>query len=186
MARGEERIGSTTPMPMTARDIESNYCRHFSHDLSQPAGFPTPRSMLSRDRSMPLHAWNLSGTEENVFGNPRSVFDSSQTPYRGILHASNQSATGAIPVQVSTGTPVARGEERIGSTTAMPMSERRPSTMNSFLPAEIPQNSVAGQQRQQISELQFDSFPTSSSLSCWKKGIKSQVSSCSDFPQKLW
>ena len=39
-----------------------------------------------------------------------------------------------------------------------------PSTMNSFLPVEIPQNSVAGQQRLQISELQFDKSPTSSSF----------------------
>ena len=35
----------------------------------------------------------------------------------------------------------------------MPMSERRPSTANSFLPAEVPQNSMAGQQRLQRSEL---------------------------------
>ena len=53
-------------------------------------------------------------------------------PYQGILHSTTPSATGAIPVQVSTGRLVARGEERIGSTTTMPMSERRPSTMNSF------------------------------------------------------
>ena len=42
----------------------------------------------------------------------------------------------------------------------MPMSERRPSTRNPFLPAEIPQNSTAVQQRRQISELQFDKCTT--------------------------
>ena len=47
----------------------------------------------------------------------------------------------------------------IGSTTTMPMSERRPSTMNSFLPAEVPQNSMADQQRLQISELHFEKNP---------------------------
>ena len=31
--------------------------------------------------------------------------------------------------------------------------------MNSFLPTEIPQNSMAVQQRLPISELQFDKFP---------------------------
>ena len=92
------------------------------------------------------------------------MFDSSQTPCQGILHSTTSSATGAIPVQVSTERPVARGEERIGSTTTMPMSARRPSTMNSFLPAEVPQNSMAGQQRLQISELQFDKFTTPSSF----------------------
>ena len=127
------------------QDIESNFSGKFSHVPSQPAVIPSPRSMLSRDRSMPLDTWNLSGTQGNVFGNPRSMFDSSPTLYQGILHSTNPSATGAIPVQVSTGTPVARGEERIGSTTPMPMTARRPSTMNSFLPAEIPQYSMAVQ-----------------------------------------
>ena len=60
------------------------------------------------------------------------MFESSQIPYQGILHSTNPSATGGIPVQRSTGRPVARGEERIGSTVPMPMSAGRPSTMNSF------------------------------------------------------
>ena len=115
-----------------------------------------PRSMLSRDRSMPPHTRNLSGTQGNVFGNPRHMLDSSQMPYQGILHSTNQSATGGIPVQRSTGRPVARGEERIGSTLRMPMFAGRPSTMNSFQPAEIQQNSMA--------ELHFDTFATSSTF----------------------
>ena len=126
-----------------------------SHVPSQQAVIPSLPSMLSRDRRLPLDTWNLSEPQGNVWGNPRPLFDSSQTLYQGILHATTPSATGAVPVQVSTGQLVARGEERIGSTTTMPMSERRPSTMNSSLPVEIPQNSMAGQQRLQISELQF-------------------------------
>ena len=59
----------------------------------------------------------------------------------------------------------------------MPMSARRPSTMNSFLPAEVPQNSMADQQRLQISELHFDKFATHSTCSCWKVRFKTQVSS---------
>ena len=82
----------------------------------------------------------------------------------------------------STGRLVARGEERIGSTTPMPMSAGKQSTIDSFLPAEVPQNSIVEQQRQQISELQLDKFPTPSSFSCWKIRFKTQVSSCSDFP----
>ena len=35
---------------------------------------------------------------------------------------------------------------------------RKPSTMNSFSPAEIPQNSMADQQIMQLSELQSDKF----------------------------
>ena len=127
-------------------------------------------------------------TGKRFFGNPRSMFDSSQTPFLGILHSSDPSATGSMPVQVSTGRPVARGEERIGSATPMPMTAGRPSTMNSFLPAEIPQNSIAVQHRLQISELLFDKFPTLSSFSCWKIRFKTQVSSSSDFPSDavLW
>ena len=70
----------------------------------------------------------------------------------------------------------------------MPMNAGRPSTMNSFLPAEISHNSLAVPQRLQISELQFDKFPTSSTISCWKIRFKTQVSSCSDFPSEatLW
>ena len=84
---------------------------------------------------------------KTFFGSPRPMFGSSQTLYEGILHSTTPSATGAVPVQVSTGQLVARGEERTGSTTTMPMSERRPSTMHSFLPVEIPQSRKTGQQR---------------------------------------
>ena len=42
----------------------------------------------------------------------------------------------------------------------MPMSAGRPSTMNSFLLAEVLQNSMAAQQRLQISELQCDKSHT--------------------------
>ena len=137
---------------------------------------------------MPLDTWNVFGTQGNVFGNPRSMFGSSQTPCQGMFHFTNLSATVAIPVQVSTGRLVARCEERIGSTTPMPTFARRPSTMNSFLPAEVPHNSLGVQQRLQISELPFDKFTTPSTFSFWKIRFKTQVSSCSDFPFEamLW
>ena len=70
----------------------------------------------------------------------------------------------------------------------MPMSAGRPPTINCFLPTEIPQNSMAVQLRLQISEAQFDKFPTPSSFSCWRIRFKTQVSSCCDFPSEtmLW
>ena len=46
--------------------------------------------------------------------------------------------------------------------------KKKPSTLKSFSPAEIPQNAMAVQQRLQISELQFDKYPTPSSFSSWK------------------
>ena len=107
------------------QQVESNYSGKCSHVPSQPAVIPSPRSMLSRDKRFPLDTWNLFEPHGNVFGNPRPMFESSQTPCQGILHFTTPSATGAVPVLVRTGQAVARGEERIGSTTTMPMKEGR-------------------------------------------------------------
>ena len=57
----------------------------------------------------------------------------------------------------------------------MPTFARRPPTMSSFVHVDIPQSSEVGQQRQQISELQFDKFPTPQSFLCWKIRFRSQV-----------
>ena len=118
----------------------------------------------------------------------RSRFESSRTPYQGILHSTTPSAAGAVPMHVFTGTPVARGEERIGSTIPMPMFAGRPSTMSSTVPVEFLQNSMVGPQRQQISEPQFDKCPTPQSFLLWKIRFKNQVTTCSDFPSEtmLW
>ena len=43
---------------------------------------------------------------------------------------------------------------------------------------------MVGQQRQQISELQFDQFPTPSTFSCWKIRFKTQASSCSSLTRR--
>ena len=56
------------------------------------------------------------------------------------------------------------------------------------MPVGFPQNSMVGQQRQQISELQFDKFPSPQSFVVWKMRFKNQVTTCSDFPSDamLW
>ena len=60
--------------------------------------------------------------------------------------------------------------------------------MSSTIPVEFPENSMVGQQRQQISELQFDKFPNPQSFLVWKIRFKNQVTTCSDFPSDaiLW
>ena len=70
----------------------------------------------------------------------------------------------------------------------MPTSARRPLPMSSSILVDIPQNSVVRQQRQQISELQFDKFPTPSTFLCWKIRFKSHVTACSDCTSEamLW
>ena len=131
--------------------------QQMSHVPSQRAVIPSPRSMLSRGKRLPLDTWNTSGIQKNVFGNHVSTCQSSR---KGIHHSTTPGTTGSLPVHIGTGTPVARDEGRIKGTTPMPTFARRPSTMNSSLLVEIPLNSSVGQQRQQMSELQFDKFPS--------------------------
>ena len=59
------------------QDIESICSGKLSHVPSQPAVVPSPRAMSSRDQRLRPDTWNLSGTQGNVFGNPREVIDSS-------------------------------------------------------------------------------------------------------------
>ena len=140
--------------------------------------------MLSCDRRLLLVTWNVSGSQENVFANPRSTLESSQIPDRGIHQFPTSSAVSEVPVHISTRAPVAREEQRIGNTIPMPTFASRPSTMSSFMPVDFLQNPMVGQQRQQTSELQFDEFPTSSSFKSWKKRFRNQVTTCSDFPSE--
>ena len=166
----------------------SRYEGKLSHVPSQAAVVPSPRCMLSRDQSLRLGTWNLLGTSGNVFDSPRAVIVSSLSPYQGVLHTWNQSATGENTVRESTGITAARSEERNQETIPTPRFARKSSTRNAFFPAEVPQNYMTDQSKLQISELQFDKFPTPSTFSCWKIGFKTQVSACSRSPSEamLW
>ena len=70
----------------------------------------------------------------------------------------------------------------------MPTFAPRPLTTSSTIPVELPQNSMVGQQRQQVSELQFDKFPNPQPILVRKIQFENQVTSCSDFPSEamLW
>ena len=101
--------------------------------------------------------------KENVFANPRSTLGSLQIPCQGTHPFMTSTAAGEAPALISTGRPVAKEDERKGSTIPMPTFARMPTTMNSSVPVDIPQSSMVGQRRQQVSEIQFDKFPTPSS-----------------------
>ena len=60
--------------------------------------------------------------------------------------------------------------------------------MSSLIPVEFPQNSMVGQQRQQILELQFDKFFHPQSFLVRKIRFKNQANTCSDCPSgaMLW
>ena len=73
-------------------------------------------------------------------------------------------------------------------TIPMPMFATRPMTMSSKRLVDIPQYSMVGQKRQQISELQFDKLSYPQTFFVWKIQFQTQVTTCSDFPSEamLW
>ena len=167
------------------QEVESNHGGRLSHGPSQPEVIPSSSSMLSRDRRLPFDTWTSPGLQENVFGNQFSTIGSpgnhSQGIHFGVAHKTPRE-TESVPRAIGTGTSFARDDEQNKGTIPMPMFARRPSTMSSSIPVDIPQNPTVGQQRQQISELQSDKFRTPQSFLCWKIRFKNQVTTCSDFP----
>ena len=113
------------------QEVEPNHSGRLSYVPSQPAAIPSFRSMLSRDKRLPLDTWNTSGPQENAFGKQFSTFDLSQKHHQEIRHCTTPRETGSIPQAVGTVTSVARDEER-SDTIPMPTFARRPSTMSSL------------------------------------------------------
>ena len=146
------------------QEVESNHSGRLSHVPSQPEVIPSSSSMLSRDKRLPLDTRNASGPQENVFCNQFSTFDSLRDHLQGIHSCASQRERGSVPQATGTGALFARNDKQGRGTIPMPTFARRPSTMSSSIPVEIPQNPMVGQQRQQISELQFDKFPTPQSF----------------------
>ena len=79
------------------QEVESNYSGRLSHVSSPPAMIPSSRSMLSRDKRLPLDTWNQSGLQENVFGNQFSTFDSPRDHPQRIQSVDVQRNRGAAP-----------------------------------------------------------------------------------------
>ena len=52
---------------------------------------PSARSMLSRDKRLPLDTLNTSGLQENVFGNQFSTFDSLRNTKRARISSTSNS-----------------------------------------------------------------------------------------------
>ena len=163
------------------QDVESNYSGRLSHVSSQPAMIPSSRSLLSRDKRLPFDTWNQSGVQENVFGNQFSTLDSprdfAQRSSSDDVHRNREAALGDPKVK----TNLTSEDGQNYGTIPMPMLATRTLTISSAIPLELPQNYVVGQQRQQMSELQFDKFPTPASILVWKTKFKTQVSSGSGF-----
>ena len=82
------------------QDIESNYSGRLSHVSSQHAMIPSSRSLLSRDKRLPLDTWNQSGLQENVFGNLYSAFDSPRDFPQRISSDDVQRNRDAVPLDL--------------------------------------------------------------------------------------
>ena len=151
-----------------------------SHVSSQPAMIPSSRSLLSRDKRLPLDTWDQYGLQKNVFGNPFSTFDSPTNYSQRIQCVDVQRNREAVP-EAGRMKTIHTSEDRPNQgTIPMPTFATKPLTTSSTMPVKLPQNYVVGQ-RQQISELQFDKFPHPQSFMVWKIRFKTQVTSCSDF-----
>ena len=145
---------------------------------------PSSRSLLSRDKRLPLDTWNQSGVEENVFGNPFSTFDSPRDFPDRVSSDDVLRNREAVLGDPKLKTSLTSEDGQNYGAIPMPIFASRPLTTSSKHPVDSPQNYVVGQQRQQMSELQFDRFPDPSSFLVWKTRLKTQVSSGSDFPSE--
>ena len=157
--------------------VESNCSGNFLTFLVNQKSFQVlDLSLLSRDRSMPLDTLNLSETQENFFGNPRSMFGSSQTLYQGILHFFL--------------TKCHRCDSCAGKYRAT-CRERWRTNSEHNINADVCRKAV-NHEFHRILWLHSEdceywsccSVPTPSTFECWKVRFKTQVSSCSDFPSE--
>ena len=150
------------------QDVESNYCGTLSHVSSQPVMIPSSRTLLSRDKRLLLDRWIQSGLQENDFGinflrliHPQIILKKNQSD-------DVQRNREAAPESVRMKTRYTSEDRQNQGTIPMPTFETRSLTMSSTMLVELTQNHMVGQQRQQISELQFDKFPDPSSFLVWK------------------
>ena len=115
---------------------------------------------------------NLSGTQGNALGNTHSTFDPPQTPYQGIFHFANSSATDANP-SAGKHRENCRGRRRTNRHhNSNAHYCKKTANHELSLTSGNSQNSMVVQQRLKISELQFNKFQTLSSFSCWKIKIQ--------------
>ena len=90
------------------QDVESNYSGRLSHVSSQPAMIPSSRTMLGRDKRLPLDTGNHSGLQENVFGYQFSTFDSARNLRQRNQSDEIQRERGSVPQAIGTGTSGSR------------------------------------------------------------------------------
>ena len=94
------------------QDVESNYSGRLSHVSSQPVMIPSSRSLLTRDKRLPLtHGINLD-YRKTFFGNQFSAFDSPRDHPQRIQSDDEQRNREAVPGAGRTKT-IHTSEERL-------------------------------------------------------------------------
>ena len=147
------------------QDIESKFCGRLSHVSSQP-------EMIPCDKSLPLETWNQSGVQENaleiIFLRLIHLKIYPQRIQSDVVHRNREAISHQPEGKASLTSGVGQNE----GTIPMPTFASGPLTTSSTIPVELPQNYVVGQQRQQMSELQLDKYPTPASFLVWKTRFK--------------
>ena len=98
------------------QDVESNYSGRLSHVSSQLVMIPSSRSLLCRDKRLPLDTWNHFGLQENVLGNQFSTFDSPRDHHQRIQSDDVQRNREAVPEAGRTKT-IHTSEDRLNQNT---------------------------------------------------------------------
>ena len=119
------------------QEVESNHSGMLSSVASQPAVVPSPRSMLSRDKRLPLDTWKTSGLQENVFGNQCSTFDSPRNPSQEIHSCTTPRETESVQQAIGTRTSFTREDKQNQGAIPMPTFARRLSTTSSLILVEF-------------------------------------------------
>ena len=130
-----------------SQDVESNFCGRLCHVSSQPVMIPSSRSLLSRDKRLPLDTSNPSGLQENVFGNQFSSFDSPRDHPQRNQPDNVPRNREALPEAGRTKTIHTSEDRQNQGTVPMPTFATKPWTTSSTMPVELPQSHIVGQQK---------------------------------------
>ena len=118
------------------QEVESNHSGRLSDVPNQPATIPSSRSMLSRDKRLPLDTWNQSGPQEKTF--LVIIFQRlirSKIIFKEFIFLRHQVLQDQFQcIWVHELLSQERDEDRIRCTIPMPTFVGRPSTMSSLLP----------------------------------------------------
>ena len=130
------------------QDAESKYCVRLSHVSSQRVRIPSSRSLVSRDKRLPLDTWNQEYRRTFLqikFLRLISPRDLPQIISSERVHGHREAVPGDTKVKTSL---TSKDGQNYG-TIPMPVCATKPMTTSSKRLDDVPQNYVVGQQRQQ-------------------------------------